>query len=170
MGCSITNYPQPSLDQFYVAIENEFYNGMGLHIIKNPDVSYLAKQGVLLLNAALTTEVNKAGSHLLLWEPFMKFLFEKVLDTVGAPIIFLGKEAAKIERYTMPFNWIFKISHPASASYQGIDWDSEGTFKTVNKILKERNNETIHWVQINTHKEKEKVKHARKPGKPKKRG
>jgi len=171
MGCSVTNYPQPSLDQFYTAIENELYKGMNLYIIKNPDVSYLAHQGVLMLNAALTTEVNKAGSHLALWEPFMKYLFEKVVDTVGAPIIFLGKEAAKLERYTMPFNWIFKISHPASASYQGIEWDSEGTFKTVNKILKERNNETIHWAQIDTHKvKKEEEKHVRKPRKPKKRG
>lgn len=155
MGCSVTNYPQPTLDQFYSALEHEFYDGMSLHIIKNPDVSYLAHQGVLMLNAALTTELNKAGSHLTLWEPFMKFLFEKVIDTVGAPIIFLGKEAAKLERYTMPFNWIFKISHPASASYQGIEWDSEGAFKTVNKILKERNNETINWLQIDSYKTKE---------------
>lgn len=157
-SCSITNYPQPSLSQFYAALENELYNGMNLHIIQNPDLSYLASQGVLLLNAGLTVEKNKATSHNLLWEPFMKFLFEKVIDTVGAPIIFLGKEAAKLERYTMPFNWIFKLSHPASASYQGIEWDSEGAFKTVNKILKERNNETIHWLQIDTHKEKEKEK------------
>lgn len=148
MGCSVTNYLQPSLDQFYKALEVEFYHGLNLHYIKNPNVSYLARQGVLMLNAALTTELNKAGSHLVLWEPFMKYLFEKVLDTVGAPIVFLGKESAKLERYTMPFNWIFKISHPASASYQGGEWDSEGTFKKINKILKDRNNETIRWLQI----------------------
>lgn len=169
LSCSVTNYLQPGLDQFYKALENEFYNGMNLHIIKDPDISYLAHQGVLLLNAALTTELNKSGSHLSLWEPFMKYLFEKVLDTVGAPIIFLGKDVAKLEKYTMPFNWIFKISHPASASYQGIEWDSEGTFKIVNKILKERNNEVINWLKIDTTKmgDNEPFK---KPGKPRRPG
>jgi len=168
LSCSITNYAQPSLSQFYTALENEFYNGMGLHVIKNPDVSYLAHQGVLMLNAALTTEIHKAGSHLALWEPFMKFLFEQVLDTIGAPVIFLGREAAKLERYTMPFNWIFKLSHPASASYAQEEWSSEGTFKTINKILKERNNETINWLQLDSEKTKEDENKLKKPIKSKK--
>jgi uracil-DNA glycosylase len=148
MSCSITNYPQPSLFQFYTALENELYNGLELNHSKNPDLSYLAHQGVLLLNAGLTVEKNKAGSHNLLWEPFMKYLFEHVLDTVGTPIIFLGKEAQKLEKYTMPFNWIFRISHPASASYQGTEWDSEGAFRDVNRILKDRNNITINWLNV----------------------
>ncbi len=42
-------------------IEKELYDGLDLEHVKNPDVSYLAKQGVLMYNAALTTEMNKAG-------------------------------------------------------------------------------------------------------------
>lgn len=148
MGCSITNYPQPSLDQFYTAVENELYNGLNLHYIKSPDVSYLAHQGVLMLNAALTTEYNKAGNHLHIWEPFMKYLFENVFFTIGTPVIFLGKDAAKLEKYVAPFTWVFKLSHPASASYKNTDWDSEGVFKKVNKLLKDRNNEEIKWLYI----------------------
>ena len=148
-GCSITNYPQPSLDQWYTCLENELYEGLNLHYTRNPDVSYLAHQGVLMLNASLTCEMNKAGSHNLIWEPFMKYLFENVLDTTGVPIVLLGKEAAKMEKYIMPFTWIFRISHPASASYQGIEWSSEGMFKSINKILKERNNYEIDWLNLN---------------------
>ena len=147
LSCSITNYPQPSLDQFWGAIERELYNGVCVSCNRNPDLTYLANSGVLLLNAGLTVEKNKAGSHNLLWEPFMKYLFEHVLDTVGAPIILLGREAQKLEKYTMPFNWIFRISHPASASYQGTEWDSEGVFKQLNTIFKERNNQTIKWIE-----------------------
>ncbi len=102
MGCSITGKLQPSLEQFYKAIERELYEDVKHE--KTPDVRYLASQGVLMLNAALTTEINKAGSHIALWEPFTRYLFENVLDTAGVPIIFLGKDAAKYERYVPPLH------------------------------------------------------------------
>lgn len=146
MGCSITGTLQPSLEQFYGALERELYNGLNLKYEKTPDVSYLAKQGVLMLNAALTTEINKAGSHIALWEPFTKYLFEHVLDTAGVPFIFLGKDAAKYERYVPPFTWSFVLSHPASASYKNTDWDTEGVFGLVSRILKENNNFEIMWL------------------------
>ncbi len=144
MGCSITGKLQPSLEQFYKAIERELYEDVKHE--KTPDVRYLASQGVLMLNAALTTEINKAGSHIALWEPFTRYLFEHVLDTAGVPIIFLGKDAAKYERYVPPFTWSFVLSHPASASYKNTDWDTEGVFGKVNKILKDNNNYKIWWL------------------------
>jgi uracil-DNA glycosylase len=146
MSCSVTGYLQPSLDQFYNAIEKDVYNGMCLECEKNPDLTYLARQGVLLWNAALTTEINKAGSHLELWEPFTKYVFENILSTTGVPTIFLGKEAAKFERYTGLFAHNFVVSHPASAAYKNTDWNSEGVFSKVNKILKEVNNYEIDWL------------------------
>jgi len=149
MSCSETGYLQPSLAQFYQAVETELYNGLKLDIDKNPDLKYLAKQGVLLFNASLTTELNKAGSHLELWEPFIKYVFDHVINTSMVPVVFLGKEAIKYEKYTAPFSWIFKVSHPASAAYNNSDWDSEGVFKGINKILKDTNNETIKWLTIN---------------------
>lgn len=146
MGCSITDVLQPSLEQFYSGIERELYDGFNLNYIKTPDVSYLANQGVLMFNAALTTEINKAGSHLSLWEPFVKYFFEDVVGTEGAPIIFLGKEAAKYKKYVQPFKWTFELSHPASASYKQTEWDTEGVFGKVNKIIKDNNNFTIEWL------------------------
>jgi uracil DNA glycosylase len=146
MGCSSTGILQPSLEQFYGGVEIELYNGLNLHYTKNPDVSYLAKQGVLMFNAALSTEINKAGSHTSLWEPFVKYFFEDVVGTEGAPIILLGKEASKCKKYIQPFKWVFEISHPASASYKGLEWDTEGTFGKVNKILKDNNNHSITWL------------------------
>ena len=146
MGCSTTGYAQPSLDKFYDAMEKEFHNGLNLKRNKNPDVSYLARQGVLMLNAALTTEVNKAGSHIDVWEPFTVWLFENVLSYANVPIIFLGKDAAKFERYTAPFTWTFTLSHPASASYKQTDWETEGVFKKVREIVKQNNGFTIDWL------------------------
>lgn len=146
MGCSVTGSLQPSLDQFYGALERELYEGLNLEYEKTPDVTYLSKQGVLMLNAALTTEINKAGSHIAIWEPFTKYLFEQVLDTVNVPFIFLGKDAAKYQKYIPPFTWSFILSHPASASHKNTEWDTQGVFGKVNKILKDNNNYEIMWL------------------------
>lgn len=147
MGCSRTEKLQPSLLKFYEALEKELFNGLNLKYIKNPDVSYLAEQGVLMLNAGLTVEMNKAGSHNKIWEPFMKHVFENILSYTGVPFIFLGKDASYYERYVPPFTWTFTLSHPASAAYKQGDWDTEGVFTKVNKILKGNNNLTINWLQ-----------------------
>jgi uracil-DNA glycosylase len=146
MGCSRTGKLQPSLEQFYGGIERELYDGLNLVYDKTPDVSYLAKQGVLMLNAALTTEINKAGSHIAIWEPLVEYLFEHVFQYQGAPIVFLGKDAAKYKRLVAPLTWSFVLTHPASASYKNTDWNTEGVFGKVSKILKENNNFTINWL------------------------
>lgn len=147
MSCSITKKLQPSLLKFYEEMERELNNSEPC--IRDPDLSYLARDnGVLLLNAALTTTILKAGNHLDLWNPFMKYLFEEVLITNGIPVILLGKEAAKLKRYIMPFTWIFELSHPASAAYSNEQWNSNGVFISVNKIIKENNNNEIQWMKI----------------------
>jgi len=145
MGCSLTGYMQPSLKIFYETIENEMYRGE--YFVKNPDVRYLCKQGVLMFNASLTTEARKAGRHLSIWEPFIKYLFEDVLSVMGVPVIFLGKDAAELKKYLF-WTHIFEISHPASAAYTNSDWATEGTFKLVNKFLEERHNTEIKWLDM----------------------
>jgi uracil-DNA glycosylase len=147
MGCSITGKLQPSLEKWYDAIEKELYDGLNLHFTRDPDLSFLAHQGVLLLNASLTCEKDKAGSHCDIWAPFMKYLLEEVLDVTGVPIVFLGREAAKYSKHVGPFTWKFEISHPASAAYKSVDWDSEGLFLKLNKILKDSNNTSIEWIK-----------------------
>ena len=143
MGCSVTEKLQPSLDKFYDGIFMEYYN-VG---IKDPDVSYLANQGVLMLNASLTCEMNKPGSHCNIWEPFIAYLFENVLDVVHAPVVFLGKEAVKYNKYVAPFTWTFELSHPASAAYSHTMWDTEKVFTKIDKILMDNNGDKIEWFK-----------------------
>jgi len=145
-GCSNTGKLQPSLDQFYNALEKDLFNGLNLKGNKHADVTYLANQGVLMLNAALTTEINKAGSHLKIWEPFIKYVFENIIAPSGVPVVFLGKEASKFKRYMAPLTWSFEISHPASAAYKNTDWDSEGVFTKVNRILIDNKKSPINWL------------------------
>jgi uracil-DNA glycosylase len=146
MGCSTTGKLQPSLEQFYNALEEDLYNGLNLRIHKHPDVTYLAKQGVLMWNAALTTEINKAGSHMKLWEPFTKYVFENAIAPSRVPVVFLGKEAAKFKRYMAPLTWGFELTHPASASYKNTNWVSERTFSKINKMLRDDKKDGIDWM------------------------
>jgi uracil-DNA glycosylase len=139
MGCSTTGVLQPSLEQFYNAIERENYDGLCTYCDKT-------KQGVLMFNASLTVEINKAGSHMEIWEPFTKYVIEEILNPAGVPFIFLGKDAAKYAKYVNPFSWSFTTSHPASASYKNTDWESGDVFKMVNKVLKDNNNYQIEWL------------------------
>jgi uracil-DNA glycosylase len=146
MGCSVTDKLQPSLEQFYGALEEDLYNGLNLRAKKHPDVTYLAKQGVLMLNAALTTEINKAGSHLKIWEPFIKYIFEEVIAPSRVPVIFLGKEASKFKRYMAPLTWGFELSHPASASYKNTQWSSEKVFSKLNRMMIDEKKQLISWM------------------------
>jgi uracil-DNA glycosylase len=143
MGCSKTMKLQPSLTKFYEGIEKE----IGIKAFKDPDVSYLAHQGVLMLNAGLTVEMNKPGSHNKIWEPFTKYVIEEILSLLGVPFIFLGKDAQYYERFVGPFTWTFNLSHPASAAYSNGDWDTEQVFTKVNKVIKGNNNHTINWIK-----------------------
>lgn len=148
MSCSSNGILQPSLKKFYEGLEQDFAEkGMDLNMIQTPDLSYLAKQGVLLLNAALTVEAGMARSHLELWHPFTKFLFEDVFAIEGCPIILLGKgDVWKFERYTAPLQWVFKIEHPAYAARQEEKWDTKKTFKQVDTILRCQNGIGIEWI------------------------
>lgn len=150
MGCSITGKLQPTLQQFYTGIEKEYYDGLNLNYRPTPDVTYLSAQGVLMLNAALTTEINKAGSHLDVWEPLMKYLFEEVFNYLGVPIVFLGKDAARYKKYTGIFAHVFELSHPASDAYKNSEWDTEGIFSKIDVLLEENNGFGVQWLDIDT--------------------
>lgn len=137
------DYLAPSLEKYYEALAIEFPQ---VDIEKSGDLKYLADQGVLLLNSALTTERDKAGAHQELWFPFTKFLFEEYLGRWDIPVIFLGQEAQKFSKFLSPMQWNFSLEHPSFAARNKVVWTTNGTFKKVNKILKDLGKEEINWV------------------------
>lgn len=161
MGCSLTQKIQPTLMQFYEGIEVEFYDGLNLNYEKRPDVEFLAKQGVLMLNSALTTVEFKAGAHQDLWMPFTKYVFEKIIIPRNIPVVYLGKDAQtymSLRNAAGPnlFNpdvevvknleLDFPLSHPASASYNSGIWNTKDTFKKVDELIYKTNGDCIEWL------------------------
>ncbi len=142
---------QLSLENIYVSWENDYGHGFNPDMEIDGDLSYLAQQGVLLYNVALTVEEGKACSMNTQWETFNKFFWEKVIGQwfTGIPILLLGSQAHKSEQYINPMqHYILKVSHPASVAYSGKDkWDSEGCWKQIDKILWDNNGTGITWYK-----------------------
>lgn len=146
MGCSNTQELQPSLQKFYDGVERDCYNGLELNKRKHWDVSFLAQQGVLMFNVALTTEVNKAGAHFDIWKPFTEYFFTEVVAKRRVITVFLGQEAARYKHLLPIMSWNFELPHPASAAYKNTDWETNKTFKKINKMLVDENKEPIQWL------------------------
>ena len=109
------------------------------------DLRRWANQGVLLINTALTVEVNKIGSHYHLWESFIEYLFEGLNRCCPNTIfVLMGKKAQQLETL-LPNCVVFKCTHPASAAYRGGTWDSNGIFEKVNMELTKQEKACIDW-------------------------
>lgn len=74
-----------------------------------------AKQGILMLNSALTCELNKIGSHVNQWRPFIsKFINNMSNYNTGIVYILFGKQAQTLKPYiNEKLNDIIEIEHPA---------------------------------------------------------
>ena len=110
----------PSLQNIYKELESD----LGIKPKDNGDLTGWAKQGVLLLNAVLTVEKDKAASHRNLgWEPLTDYII-KVLNTKKTSVVFIlwgnfAKE--KVKLITNPNHYIITSPHPSPFSaYSGF--------------------------------------------------
>lgn len=149
-----------SLQVIYEGMEDDLYQNEKLHMKRSHDLTYLAEQGVLLLNMALTTHVGKSRVHLDLWKPFIKFLVQKVFNEINSGIIFgmWGREAKEIDNYLVPFtHWYVYADHPASVAYAppGTKWAHKKCFSEINRILEKSNGKDamIKWDESEVQKE-----------------
>ena len=107
-----------------------------------------ARQGVLLLNTALTVEQGKAGSHTELWKDFTR-MFIEMLSRNKSNLVFVlwGKKAQYYEQYIRGNQTILKAAHPASESYTGGNsgFYTCGHFNIINETI----DKSIEWNTSN---------------------
>ena len=74
-----------------------------------------AKQGILMINSAFTCEMNKPGSHVMLWRPFVSKLLQNLSNTTpGLVYVLFGEQAQTFEPYiNKRVNSVIKVRHPA---------------------------------------------------------
>lgn len=107
-----------------------------------------AKQGILMINSALTVEMNKVGSHVMLWRPFIAKLLKNLSNKEpGIIYVLFGSQAQTFTPYINIRNSIVvKTEHPAWYARTNQKMSSK-LFLDINKVLKEKYGEGIEWYQ-----------------------
>ena len=107
-----------------------------------------AKQGILMLNSALTCEVNKIGSHTNIWRPFISKLLRNLSNKeTGIIYVLFGKEAQTLSPYiNNKYNDIIEIQHPSYFARTNQRMSSK-LFYDINKILLGRYGNIIEWYK-----------------------
>lgn len=133
----------PSLRNIYQEIENE----LGIKMSNNGDLSKWAKQGILLLNTALTVVKGMPNSHVRIgWEKFTDAIISK-LSLKQEKLIFVlwGNNAIKKESLIDSHHYILKATHPSPLSaYCGFF--GCGHFLEINRLLEESGKKAIDWL------------------------
>lgn len=149
--CSLYGDVSPSLTKLYDAIENDCYNGLYLNNKDNKSLQYLVDQGVMLANKALTCCKGEPVSHIALWEPFWKMVFENIFNSMsGLIFIFMENDSQELIKYTNPLaHHILQCEHPVAASYKNREMKHNNVFSQCNELLKGLNGEDyiINWLK-----------------------
>eukprot|EP00754_Rhynchopus_humris_P020534 Rhum_TRINITY_DN14705_c10_g1::Rhum_TRINITY_DN14705_c10_g1_i1::g.112245::m.112245/K03648/UNG, UDG; uracil-DNA glycosylase len=137
--------PPPSLKNIFKELKSD----LGAKNWKEPnhgDLSAWAKRGVLLLNASLTVEANKAASHTQCgWQNFTDVVI-KALNDRPDPIVFIlwGNFAKKKCRMiNAAKHRVIESAHPSPLSY--YKFKGCKAFSRCNKELKKLGKAPIDW-------------------------
>lgn len=107
-----------------------------------------ARQGILMINSALTVEMNRIGSHVMLWRPFISKLLKNLSDyNTGIVYVLFGKQAQTFKPYiSEQFNYIFEVEHPAYFARNNKKMPHE-LFINISNIVKEIYGVPIEWYK-----------------------
>ncbi|MDE4131659.1 uracil-DNA glycosylase [Phaeobacter sp. QD34_3] len=112
----------------------------------NGDLRAWARQGVLLLNTALSVPAGDANGHKDLgWDQLVREVLER---TSGRPTayVFWGKQAQRLEKHLHPGDHlILKTAHPSPLSARRGFFGSR-PFSAINTWLQERGHAPIDWA------------------------
>lgn len=143
-SCSNTKIIEASLRYMFKEIEDTVYtDGYSW----DPDLRRWSKQGVLMLNSALTTRVGKVGQHYNIWQPFIAFVMDQLMCyNPGLIYAFMGKKAQEWSESVSDNNYKLFCSHPASAAHNALErWDSGDIFNKISDISYKQFKQKIIW-------------------------
>lgn len=140
------SHMSPSLEVLKESVIN--YNIPHRTINFDPSLEKWETQGVLLLNSALSCELGKVGSHVLMWRPFIKSLLINLSKYhTGLVYVLMGTQAISLEPYiNRRFNHVIRIRHPSWYARQKQRMPSD-TWQEINSILISQNGYGIEWYE-----------------------
>ena len=107
-----------------------------------------AKQGILMINSALTVEMNRIGSHVMLWRPFIAKLLKNLSEYDTAIIyVLFGRQAQTFKPYINDkFNYVIEIEHPAYFARSNTKMPHQ-LFLDISNKVKEIYGVPIEWYK-----------------------
>lgn len=134
----------PSLKNIF----KEILNDLGVAYPVSGDLTRLANQGVLLLNATLTVRAHEAGSHQQKgWEIFTDEVI-KIISVQKQQVVFMlwgGFAQKKIRLINTKKHCILTTGHPSPLSANRGYWFGNKHFSKANLYLKQNGIKTIDW-------------------------
>ena len=120
----------------------------------DPTLESWARQGILMINSALTVEAWKPGSHLMLWRKFISTMLSNISQIeTGMVYVLFGSEAKTFKPYIGKNNTILEENHPAYYARMHKEMPP-GLFREINTILKRIYNYQIKWFNYENNEEK----------------
>ena len=137
----------PSLINIYKEIADEYDTTVDM---SSGDLTYLAKQGVLLLNSILSVREHLPMSHNIKeYEEFFQDVLD-VLDKQNHPIVFMlwGSSARKLKKLLHnPNHLILESVHPSPLAANHGGWFKNNHFRLANEYLKKNKTKPIDWLR-----------------------
>ena len=137
----------PSLINIYKEIADEYDTTIDM---SSGDLTYLAKQGVLLLNSILSVRAHQPMSHNIKeYEMFFNDVLE-VLDKQNHPIVFMlwGNSARKLKKLLHnPSHLILESVHPSPLAANHGGWFKNNHFRLANEYLKKNKVKPVDWIR-----------------------
>ena len=132
-----------SLKNIYKEIKNEYPD---FQIPNHGDLRGWSRQGVLLLNMALTVPPGERNAHRGVWKPFIVKTIKEIVERYPNTIFVLwGNDAQKLV-ITIGNAPTLVSGHPSpEAVNRGGNFIGNGHFKEINRILEERGELPIDW-------------------------
>ena len=138
----------PSLRNIFKEIESDVGVNMDY---QDGDLSYLANQGVLMINSLLSVEEGKPLSHQHLgYDIFFQHLMT-YLSSLSQPIVFLlwGHHAKQYQKLVEhPYRHLLFAHHPSPLSANRGGWFGCKHFSLTNQWLDQQGLSPIQWSNI----------------------
>lgn len=146
-GLCFSVHPGVDIPPSLVNIFKEIENDLGIGAPESGDLTRWARQGVLLLNATLTVEAHKAGSHQNKgWEQFTDAVIHRLTEQKKNLVFMLWGSYAQRKGAFIPVDQhlVLKSVHPSPLSaYRGFN--GCGHFSATNTYLQKTGQSTITW-------------------------
>jgi len=143
-GFAFSVAPEVKLPRSLANIFREMQDDLGA-CPPNGDLRFWARQGVLLLNTALTVPEGEAGGHARLgWHKLTEQVLRRLSDRPRAYILW-GGHAQSFARHIGPGALVITSAHPSPLSARRGFFGSR-PFSRVNAWLKAKGQTEIRWT------------------------